>query len=531
MYKVLIVDDEINILDGMTRLLDWDEYGLEIRARAANGIEAFDILEKQEIDILITDIKMPKMNGLELIKRVHDNRMGIKCIVLSGYDDFIYVKEAARLGIENYLLKPLDKAELISTLLDTVKKIENEKQRITEIKEGISIIRENILCRWVNNNISSEELEARAELLSVNLKSKYYLAAVANVIELPAEGAESDIEEKLRIRYLVKNAIQQTLNESGCGIAFLDQDGDLIVVFGMENDGGKDKKNTIYSILNECVGDVRMNLNEHLFIAVGSFELGYKNAWKSFVNAKKLLDYRFITRENIAFYSDMEDFKKTKLYKAIDFKALYRFILSRDIAGINVLIDDLFSRLEASDKLSNWIVQYFSYEIVFFIANNINALYPINENLLYSGNNVFDKFPKTTDPEIIKKWLKTFACEYISSLDSEETKFSPVINKVFDYLDKNYMNDINLKTIAASLSMNPIYLGQAFRKETGKYFTEYLNNFRIEKAKQMLIEGSVKVNVVSKAVGYSNTNYFYTLFKKINGISPTEFKALSGPAK
>ena len=144
MYKVLIADDEPFILEGLADLINWEEHGLQIAGLVSNGLDAKNIVDSSDIDILITDNRMPRMDGIELIKYIAQTEKNIKFIILSGYNDFEYVKEAAKIGIENYLLKPVDEKELISTLINTVDKIENEIYKKKELQQGYNILRDNI---------------------------------------------------------------------------------------------------------------------------------------------------------------------------------------------------------------------------------------------------------------------------------------------------------------------------------------------------------------------------------------------------
>lgn len=178
MYKVLLVDDEPFIIDGLKQIIDWEEYGMEICGTAANGLEASHRLETNPADILITDIRMPKMNGLELIRHLKSRNSATRFIILSGYDDFEYLKESIQLGIENYLLKPVNQEELLATLVTTIRKIESDTNRTLNLPKDIDIIRENILFRWVANLIMPAELLERSSLLGIDLENTQYCVCV-----------------------------------------------------------------------------------------------------------------------------------------------------------------------------------------------------------------------------------------------------------------------------------------------------------------------------------------------------------------
>ena len=165
MYSVLLVDDEPSVLTGLRYVIDWDEYGVEIAGTASNGTQALELLRELPVDILITDIQMPQMGGLELLQQVRAQNMDLRCIILTGYDDFKYVKKAAQLGIENYLLKPVSPEELSETLLNTITKIEYLRSRKLDLAENIRVLRDGTFYRWIAGRIGSAELADRFDTL------------------------------------------------------------------------------------------------------------------------------------------------------------------------------------------------------------------------------------------------------------------------------------------------------------------------------------------------------------------------------
>lgn len=416
MYKVLIVDDEPLILEGLKHIIDWEGHGLEIVGEACYGTEAIEILNKTKVHILITDIKMPFMNGLELIRHIREKELNIKCIILSGYDDFEYVKEAAKLGIENYILKPVSEDELLSTLVTTLAKIESELHKQIEIRENNQILRENILYRWVTNNISSEELVKRADFLGISLKSDSYLAIVVSKLLRSVDGSSCPIADDHLLKYAVGNIISQTLTEEGLPFAlFHDLEGDIVLL--LAGQAAREDRSVLMEALKKCSENMRKFLKITAFMTAGSLETDVKSVHHSYTRAKRLQDDNLIPPSiGIIFWDEIEG-------------------------------------------------------------------------------------------------------------SMEENKGGSIIKKVLGYIRNQYAADINLKTIAYEFDINPGYLGQLFKKETGDTFPNYLNKFRVEKAKELLANTSLKASEVSERIGYANnSNYFYTVFKKITGMSPSEFK-------
>lgn len=282
MYKVLIVDDEPFILDGLRHVIRWEEHGLEIAGVAQNGFQALDILDHTPIHMMITDIYMSRMDGLELIREAKKRRPSVKIVILSGYEKFALVKEAAKLGIENYLLKPVEEEELSQTLLNCVEKIESEIDADIQRRELYHNIRDNILNRWVTDSIGPEELKNRAEFLSLDLSFRYYQVCIAQ--SLHRSGSQRD---RALLSYAVMNVCQETIAGRGScnGLAFLAINGDTIILLAWNEEAWERES---AGLLRECIGNVNRHLKIDLFLSAGSVEQGFLSVPASYRNADKL---------------------------------------------------------------------------------------------------------------------------------------------------------------------------------------------------------------------------------------------------
>ena len=431
MYKVLIVDDEPFILDGLKHVINWEEHGLEIIASAKNGIEALEIMEKSKVDILITDIKMPKMDGLELMRNIKQKNLNMKTIILSGYSEFDYAREAARLGIENYLLKPIEEEELSATLLTTVEKLEVELKNKLEQISGLEIIKRNILYRWVTGSIADSELKQRSDMVGIDLCSNFYLAGLikisANHANQPVCGNDPDIQQgeysdigllQLTICSMCKDIIKAYGNNK----VFNSLNGEPVIIFSWNEQDYNYQE--VMELLSHCVESIKEKLRLDIKAFIGSIEQDYMSISKSYNNAVTLAEQ----------YS-----------------------------------------LNPHDSIIDWSSS----------SNFIQA----NQELNIKAHN-----------------------------------FSPLIKKVLNYIDTFYHDEISLKTLSVVFDVNPAYLGQLFKKETGDMFTNYLNGIRIEKAKEMLVNTDFKASEIGLKTGYTNPNYFYNIFYKHNGMYPTEYR-------
>jgi len=417
-FKVFIIDDEPFIQEGLKYIIDWGEYGFEIIGTASNGVEALEVMRNIKADLIITDIRMPEMDGLELIKEIKKENIDAKFIVLSGYDDFKYLKESINLGIENYLLKPVNKDELQATLRRTADRIENYKLVNRYISKDKRIIRDNILYRWVTGAINSTELKDRAGLLELDLLRNWFCVSIIKCFDKTVKCnmlSNSNASNNRNLQSMAYEIIKNDIEDNNCGLVFYGSGEQIVVLFsGTEKANNSDEIN---GILRSCMINMESEINCKVLITVGKFEFEYINVYKSY-----------------------ED--------ALNLNRQYFNIPSSNILDCN----------------------------------------------------------KTTMPH------------------SAGITKNPLVCRVLEYIDLNYNKDISLKILALRLNTNANYLGGLFKEETGELFSDYLNNFRINKAKDFLVNTKIKISEISGKVGYTDPAYFFKLFKKSVGVSPKVYR-------
>lgn len=390
MYNVLIVDDDALIRNGLAALIDWEALDTTVCAVVSNAQAALAAVAAGKADILITDICMPGKTGLELMRTARLHRPNLKCIVISSYSDFSYVKEAARLGIENYILKPIDDQELTNTIAATVEKLDTETHRRQLEEDGLDVLRSNILSRLLYGEIDEFELRDKAEFIRFNLHARGYGLCCAQI--RMTGGFDRESLRLLREEF-------RKLQGVDCFV-FRDPEDHVVTVFS----GGaiSDDAEALRAKIENCVG-----------------ELG----------------------------------------RRLGFSAALAF----------------------SEPAANY--------------KQLPACY-------------------------------AQACAQLRGTPASAG--SAVVQKVQEYLTVHYADDINLKVVANQYRMNAFYLGRLFREATGSTFTESLNDLRISHAKELLSSGRYKANEAAQEVGYSNPNYFYTVFKKKTGMSPAAYCGHAG---
>lgn len=502
MYKVFLVDDEPFIIEGLYDAVDWPRFGIEIVGSAENGQQALEKMKDVPVDILITDISMPVMTGLKLIAEARKLNPELRVIILSGFDDFSYLKEAMQLGIENYLLKPINLKELEETISGTIQKINASRAKYMLDEYDISILRSNILYRWLTGRIEPEELSERASLLGLRLDQPYMLVSVVRAQSTKLDQALMNLVEKEKnVMYLI------------------DYDGDFVVIFTMD-DPEIEKPRAIrllQQVREQC-------FEEDISISLGSVETILEHNTDSYRHAKEAQEY-FLVLDQPSYvdYVDIQE-QKDEASKSFSFhwQGYAKGIAARDKQELFHTIDSDFERLRMTPGIMPSVLQSIAVELIIRIKIELS-------DIQYSAapdfvKNTLSRIVESPSIDDLICAVKDGIGGLVDALNSD-TK-SPVIQQTLNHIHDSYDEDLSLKVLAAHYHIHPVYLGHLFHKETGESFTEYINRYRIEKAKELLRTTPLKVQEIAREVGYWETGYFYKQFKKYVGLSPRDFKGL-----
>lgn len=472
LYKVYLLDDEPYILEGLKYIVPWQEYGFKIVGSSSNGKDGFDNIITQNIDLIITDIMMPNMTGLELISKLKKEKYNTNFLVLSAFQEFKYVKEAINMGAENYLLKPIDTEELSNNLKSIYQKIKKKEEQIIDK----NIVKNNLLLKLITENYDENIIN---ELNRLNIKFNDYRYCIIN-IEVNDESYNiEDITFKNKSILHVKN------------------------------------KSNIYLIIDEHnLDDTIMELIELknyminksgpiLYISIGSLVNNIREINNSFKASMEVNEYKIIhpNKSWIKIYKEKIDINN---YDNIEFEELKSILVNKEFIKTEEYINAIFSKLRCDEKLTPKQIKMKSIEIFLSVYNYFNESKVIKDlhkyfDYIINNNNTLDD---------IQIQLINMIRYIQSKLEQAEDSMSPVIIKLLDYIEENYKYDLNLKEISDKLNINSIYLGQLFQREIGILFSDYLNNFRINKAKKLLLDTNLKASEIGMLVGYRNKNYF-----------------------
>ncbi|UVI31362.1 response regulator transcription factor [Paenibacillus spongiae] len=504
MYNVFIVDDEPFIIEGLYDILDWADIGLTITGHAENGRAAVEALQAVPVDILITDISMPVMNGIELIREARKFLPELKVIILSGYNDFKYVKEGITLGVENYLLKPIDIDELRETLKGTVRKMNSLQMQRALAEFDNRIIRDNVLYRWLTWQISPGIMIERAELLNIDLSKPYMMAVLVRTDPEAADAAE---------------AVERFFSDMPEVIPLHNVEGELILVCTM-NDPEQEKP-----ILEEKLLRARSALQtpSAVRISIGSIE-PLETAAISYTNAKRAQEYFFLFPEKeLMDYGHLPSGRGEAISRLmIDWPEYAKWIVTKDKEQLFTRIDEDYARFRSMNAVSPSEVREITLELIVRFKMELEEIRHTDQSDMFKAG--YERVMNANTIDELAAAVKEMADMTIDALVRDVK--SPVIQQVLHHIHAHYAESLSLKALGLEYNIHPVYLGQLFNKETNETFTEYINKYRIEKAKELLKDSRLKVHEISRQVGYWESGYFNKQFKKYVGVSPTDYKGL-----
>lgn len=513
MRKVLLVDDEVFARKGLLALIPWAELGYEIAGEADDGEEAMKQIEALRPDVVVTDIRMPVMDGLKLIGAVKEAGGSTpKFIIISGYSDFKYAQQAVRYGVQDFILKPIDEEEMSQALSRIKQLLDKDEQDQESPRVELDLA---LLESWSSGAVSDEMATATAELLDIRPESEYGCL----LIERNNIGFGQEMEQTGDLKRLAREAIapaRQTflfdVGKSSFGI---------VATAAPPGDSDGDWEAFAVRLLATMPQEERANLRAY----VGKPGLGVGGISESYRTAKETVHYKYaLDGQTVIMYHQASHI--TLRYKQSDAKLnaeLAEAVEEGDEAAVLASIGKLFDSF-GQERFAPESVQASIAQCVLGITRIVRELEG-DENDLQTLKAMmqWSNEPKTLSG--LRAMIVAFVSECMTYLaDRRKHRSKGGIQKVKHYIETHYHENMSLKSISKIFFMNPVYLGQLFKKTYGVYFNDYLLEIRIQEAKKLLRQTDLKVYEVAERVGFCNPDYFVTQFEKVEHKTPTEYK-------
>ena len=529
MYRILIADDEKEICEGIIRKINWNEIGYTVVGSADNGIDALEKAEKLHPDVIMTDIKMPFLSGLELCKKLHTMMPSIKFIIFSGFDDFKFAQEAIKLNVAEYILKPVNAEELTETLKkikDQLDREISEKCNIELLREtyqqSFPIMRQQFFVGLIEGHIPKRQLTAQAQAFHLNMNVSGWAVALMRADSVVDEQSSFKGREEL-IPISVKEIIDGIF-KNGSGSDYIDfvYFDCVILIVSFHQD-----KNImpLCNGVNEACKTVNRLLNLKVMAGVSTIKMDLYQLRDSYQEAVSALEYSGIMGGNKAIYiQDVEPRTPTKItFGNEDEKSIVNVIKMGNEEKLKEEINKVFSRGKGSFPS---IGQYkiFFMEIVTSVLKVLST-YGIDDNEIFSDN-FTETAAKFHTPDEMKQWCMKVCLKINSKIKSKRVNNTKQLaQNAKMYIEQNYKNPkLSVDDLCLFLHVSPTYFSTVFKRETGKNFVSYLTDVRLQHAVDLLNTTEDKTYIIARNVGYFEPNYFSYVFKKKYGISPSKYR-------
>ena len=530
-YSVLLVDDEEDVVETIVQKIDWEGLGYSLAGYAKNGLEALEIAEEKQIDVVLTDIKMPYMDGLTLSHRLKELYPSIKIIIFSGFDEFEYAKEAIRLEAEEYMLKPVDAGELsrvFQKVHDALDQEFDEKQSIHRLKnyylESLPILQESFYTSLIEGTLPQQDMESTLLDYQISLPGKYYAVVILhNSLSLSPEGI-NPLLITMSIRKLAEERLQK--NWRPCFFTYL---GNTLLIAQL------DRETDSIKLTDDC--EILCRMAKHVCKATVTAGIGKTVSHLvdlplSYLGARDAVAYRVLYGRGKAIAISeigLEGKEERNVNKEIidDERLLdiYRSIRMSSEEELDKCID-LYVENSHLDSPSLQEYHFFLMDLVtnmhkFLLSNQMdtNLIFPKEED-------VYQKVQQFSLAEL-SQWLKEVCKKiqrHIQEMRSDKTK--SFVKRAVEHVHSHYMDkDLTVEALSQELHVSAAYFSTVFKRETGKSFINYLTDYRMEKAIRLLMEEEEKTYIIAESVGYSDPNYFSYAFKKKFGMSPSKYKS------
>lgn len=542
MLKIFLAEDEVVVRETIKRMIPWEELGFELVGEAADGEMALPLLIRQQPDLLITDIKMPFMDGLTLARLAKKEIPGLKVVILSGYDDFNYAKQAIGIGVEDYLLKPITKNALIERLSEIRSRYEHEKtqkeyyekfQREMQAYEKNSS--RDFFEALVGGSMDMMEVYKRAEKLGLDIVAEAYNVLIFTM------NCDEDFSGQ-RDEYSSWEAESLELLENffaGHSSAMLFRSN--IFSYGVLLKG---QREAIEENTRACVDEIRKILSRQdgrreWFLAVGQSVERLSQIQKSYHTASRVFSQRYLYDENILYYDEMEtmehpggqaETEDNAYLQKVDVNALNPAILQKFLSNglqeeTENFVKDYFYAIgqEPMESLvfRNYVILNVRFSVISFIkglgcdTNEMESA-DTEEVLAESGKNM----------ESAIAYAKKMISQAIEIRDQNSgNKNRSILKTAVDFIDSHYMDEeISLNTVANVANVSSNHFSALFSQNMGQTFIEYLTTLRMNKAKELLRCTGMRSSEIAGEIGYKDAHYFSYLFKKTQGMTPSDYR-------
>ena len=526
LYAVLLVDDEEEVIDIIRERTDWTGMGFRVAGYAHNGAEALEMAEEEQPDVVMTDIKMPYMDGLTLSRRLKELYPDCRIVIFSGFDEFEYAKEAIELEVEQYLLKPIDPAELkevFSKLRASLDKVRDERRDINRLREqymkSLPLLQESFFTSLIEGRIPAGQADQYLKNYQIQMEEPFYIAAILHISGVKRDSGFDDMLRVVSVRNLADEWLKG--RHKGRTLNYL---GEVVLIVGLE----REEELTAFTDSLDAFCRMAGRVIEHPVTAgIGQLADTPAGIRLSYQGASSAVAYRALygNARAINIHEVEPQGTESSSWEIESAAEIIRQIRLGDMSLVEKEIDEAVRRLrEGGSSLQRY--QIFIMTLCTHLAELCTANHIATEEILGNQQQLYQRVFQSDSPAEVDVWLKQ-ACRRMQEMyrRQREASATSFVGSAIDYVKTHFADtDIGVESVCRELGVSAAYFSTVFKKETGKTFISYLTDYRMERAVEFLMTTSDRTYMIAGKVGYADANYFSYVFKKQFGMSPTRYR-------
>ena len=525
--KILIVDDELLVRIGIKSCAEWDKYGMEVIGEASDGEEALQLIRRLHPDVILLDIKMPNMDGIELMKRLKEEKTECKVVILSGFDDLYHVREAMKLGASDYLHKPcMNGKDVLEALLNVKKQLDQkeispEQFNPSEHGEKSKLVLKKAFLRDLleGRHGSDREFEQKCRDYDVKLEKGYFGCLVFSVKNLAEISKRYEGQDVSLLQSSIENIMEGVLSREA-GVEFLCIDKNIYsVIIGIKGIISERKIfENIDAVIHLVLDATKRFLNIDITIGVSDIHMTFREVMRAFDEAALSMKQKFYAKAgNVIYYRDIRRIRENNnTFLKIDsmIAGLKEHLTKFEYGKFNSSLKELVDLLEEDPCLSEEDVKKLFNAFLFMVKGGKEYLAEME--LLVSCETLHQLYHTWWD--IVGSQIN--GCQYMKQHQTNNY----IVKGIIQYIDENYPSEISLNLLAQKFSISPNYISRLFKEVTGETLFNYLNYVRIEKAKELLRDMQLKMYEIGYKAGFKSPVHFNIVFSKITGLTPKHYR-------
>ena len=518
--KVLLVDDERLERVLVRKGFDWENNGFKIIGEASSGIEALEIIKREKPEIIFMDINMPYMDGLECAEEALKIIPECSIIILTGFREFEYARKAVKIGVKDFLLKPINIKDVSNTIIKIKEKILNKKnyhQEVENLRQSVladkNIIIESFFQRLVERRINKDEAINKLKMYSFEGLIKQCICVS---LELKKESnEETNIANIKKVVSLISN---NDYKDTICFVHYMNN----IIIYFLSDDEKK-----VYTIIKELHNQINTKLKIQVTVGISLLNKGYEGISRAYRQAEKAIStFIIFGRNRVISYQEYKDVLQQNLKrKEIDWNDFIFSVNNCLVEQVNAYVDVYLEQMKASSKTPPEYLWLISMNMISVASSTLNR-YGKSIYDLFLDDEVYDSIRKISTIDDASIFLKKYLNTIVSFHQNKKgTKINKLVKNALSYVDENIFNpELSLKLVASKIFTNESYLSRVFKKEIGINLMEYILKKRIEESIRLLNTTDLKAYEIADKIGFSDPHYFSLCFKKQTGKTIIEYK-------